>query len=72
MNPLCSSSGDGIWTCGLTRPNGYEALVVWSVTGNKSYTPNARFKKIDDLSGNTSAITGGKVSIGFKPVLLHK
>jgi len=71
MNPLCSASGDGIWTCGLTRPGGYEALAVWSVGGNKSYAPNARFKKMEDLTGNTSAITGGKVSIGFKPVLLH-
>jgi len=71
MNPLCSATGDGIWTCGLTRPGGYEALVVWSASGNKSYVPNAPFKKMDDLSGNTGAITGGKVSIGFKPVLLR-
>lgn len=71
MNPPCSATGGGIWTCGLTRPGGYEALVIWSASGDKSYAPNARFKKLDDLNGNTSAIIGGKVTIGFKPVLLH-
>jgi hypothetical protein len=72
MNPRCSASGDGIWTCGLTRPGGSEALVVWSANGNKSYAPEARFKKLEDLSGNSSDITGGKVNVGFKPVLLRK
>jgi hypothetical protein len=71
MNPACSASGDGIWSCGLTRPGSYEALVVWSVNGDKSYAPNARFKKLDDLSGNTSAITGARVNISFRPVLLR-
>jgi polysaccharide biosynthesis protein PslG len=71
MNPLCSQAGDGIWTCGLTRPGGYEALAVWSTSGNKSYTANAKFKKFRDLDGNTTTITGGKVNIGFKPILLQ-
>ena len=71
MNQLCSQSGDGIWTCGLTRPGGYEALAVWSTSGTKSYAANAKFKKFRDLDGNTTAITGGKVNIGFKPILLQ-
>ena len=71
MNAPCSAAGDGVWTCGLTRPGGYEAVAVWSLSGNKSYSSNPRFKKADDLSGSTSSITGGKVNIGFKPLLLH-
>jgi len=72
MDPLCSSTGDGVWTCGLNRPGGYEALAVWSTSGNKSYAASARFKKLRDLDGNTSPITGGKINLGFKPVLLQK
>ncbi len=71
MNSPCSATGDGIWTCGLTRPGGYEAVVVWSTSGNKSYAPNPRFKKLRDLNGNSTAISVRQVSIGFKPVLLQ-
>jgi hypothetical protein len=71
MDSPCSANRDGIWTCGLTRPGGHEGLVVWSLSGNKSYAANARFKKVDDLNGNTSAITGGRVNIGFRPLWLH-
>jgi len=70
MNPLCSEN-DGVWTCGLTRPGGYEGLAVWSTKGNKSYSANPKFKKFRDLDGNTTAISGGKVNIGFKPILLQ-
>jgi hypothetical protein len=71
MNPLCSSTGDGIWTCGFTRPGGYEALAVWSTGGNRSYTANAKFKKLRDLDGNNGPIGGGKVNLGFRPILLQ-
>ena len=70
MNVPCSASG-GIWTCGFTRGGGHEALAVWSTAGNESYAPDARFKKLRDLRGKTVQITGGKVSIGFEPVLLE-
>jgi hypothetical protein len=71
MNSSCSSSENGIWTCGFTRPGGYEALAVWSTGGDKSYAANTKFKKARDLEGNTSSITDGKVNIGFKPILLQ-
>jgi hypothetical protein len=71
MQPLCSSTGGGIWTCGFTRPGGYEAVVVWSTDGNKSYAANPKFKKMRDLDGNSSPIAGGKVNIGVKPILLQ-
>jgi len=70
MSSPCSVSGGGMWTCGLTR-GGNDALAVWSTGGNKSYAPDGKFKKFRDLSGNTSPITGGKVSVGFKPILLQ-
>jgi hypothetical protein len=69
MSAPCSVSGT-VWTCGLTKPGGTGTLAVWNTSGSSSYTPGAEYKHYRDLSGNTSLITGGSVTIGIKPILL--
>jgi hypothetical protein len=70
MQPRCTSTS-GVWTCGLKREGGYDGLLVWSATGDQTYAPDGDYKKVRDLSGNTRAIGGKKVNIGFEPILLQ-
>jgi hypothetical protein len=70
MSTPCSANGT-VWTCGFTRPGGYQALAVWDTSGASTYIPASQYTKSRDLSGNTSTITGGSISIGIKPILLE-
>ena len=65
----CALSKD-LSSCPLTRPNGYQGLVIWNASGNKSYNPSKEYKQYRDLMGNTTAIKG-PVTIGIKPILLE-
>lgn len=73
----CSASGS-IWTCELSRPGGYQGLVVWNssktcttVCATSPYTFPPQYIKYRDLSGNVYSLSGSTVAIGFKPVLLE-
>ena len=67
----CSISGS-VYACALTRPNGYQGLVVWNTSGSSSYTPSNAYVKYRDLSGNTVALAqGAPITIGIKPILLE-
>ncbi|MGA7622260.1 MAG: hypothetical protein WCA91_01655, partial [Candidatus Acidiferrales bacterium] len=68
MSAPCAASGT-VWTCGLSRPNGYQALAVWNTAGSSSYIQNGTYTKYQDLEGNTNSISGS-VSIGTEPILL--
>jgi hypothetical protein len=71
MQPRCTSSSGGIWSCGLKREGGYEGLLVWSTAGDQTYTPDGVYKKVRDLAGKSTATSGQKINIGFKPILLQ-
>jgi hypothetical protein len=72
----CSSEHD-VWTCDLARPDGKLARIVWNASRSydagitSKYTVGTQFTQLRDLNGNQSAITGGSVDIGSKPVLLE-
>lgn len=70
MNAPCSVSGT-VWTCGLVRPGGYQALAVWNTSGSSIYTPISQYTRYRDLTGNAFTITNRSVKIGFRPVLLE-
>jgi hypothetical protein len=59
------------WTCGLSRPGGYQAQAIWNTAATLSYTPPAKFTQYRDLAGNVFPITGGSIMIGVKPILLE-
>ena len=69
MTKACVPDG-GVWTCGFTRPDGREALVVWTEGGEKSYTPKATLKKCTDVEGHESAIAG-PLKVGRMPLFLE-
>src|SRR4029077_15019506 len=65
----CSTKG-GTWTCSLKEKDGRDALVVWSSGGEKQYSPKPSLKKLTDLSGHTTAVSGA-IRVRETPVLLE-
>jgi polysaccharide biosynthesis protein PslG len=70
LNNSCVEASDSTWTCTLTRSDGYQAIAVWNATTTKSYKPAGQYKYYRDLTGKTTAISGGSVPIGYAPILL--
>ena len=69
MDP-CVEAADLTCTCGLTRPGGFQGLIVWNSAGTeKSYQPASGYKQYLDLRGGKNRING-PVTIGYNPILL--
>lgn len=60
-----------IWSCDLTRPDGYTARIVWSSTAGATYPVPPQFTNALDLTGNQQQISGGSVPITSAPILLE-
>ncbi len=72
MTEACTRGTDSITKCGLSRPGGYAAQMVWDSSGSKDYSPPAQFIQYRELDGNTVKIAkGGPVTVGKKPILLE-
>jgi len=65
----------GVWTCGVIRPNGAQALAVWD-TGScttSTYGYDPRYTQyFTQANGSGNALSGGAVQVGAKPVLLSQ
>ena len=80
MPQACTAQGK-VYSCPLTRPNGYNALAVWDSAktcttaggcDTSSYTAPPSFTQYQDLTGAVTAIQSGQIiSIGAKPILLE-
>jgi hypothetical protein len=72
MTEACTRGPDSITKCGLSRPGGYAAQMVWDSYGSKDYSPPAEFIRYRELDGSTVKITkGGPINLGRKPILLE-
>jgi len=71
MTTPCSVDARSTWSCGLSRPGGYQAQAIWNATSTLSYTAPSKFTRYADLAGHTFRITGRSVTIGPKPILLE-
>jgi putative glycosyl hydrolase/HYDIN/CFA65/VesB family protein len=66
----CSASGT-VWTCGIKTASGSQELIVWDTSGSSTYTPTNNYTHALDLTGGTTAISGGgSLTIGNAPLLL--
>ena len=66
----CTSTAEGLWTCGLVR-DGQTEWVVWSTAGTVE-TSALGESAMMDISGNQSSVgADGRVSVGASPVLLQ-
>jgi hypothetical protein len=72
----------GVWTCGITKTNGAQALAVWDssqtcsagscTTSTYNYTgAYTQFFTLANVNGG-SVLSGGSVQIGVKPILLSQ
>ena len=74
----CTAQGT-VWTCGLSRPGGYQAEAIWDTAESCQqgscdtieYTVGANYKQYRTLNGDTISITDSKVPIGIKPILVE-
>ena len=60
-----------IWQLDFTRSGGYQAKAIWSSSGTPTFPVPAIYTQYRDLDGNVTAITGGTVTLGSKPILLE-
>ena len=62
-----------VYTCGFTRPGGYQALAVWNTNraSTSTYTVPSGYVQYRDLAGGLYSISGTTVTIGIKPILLE-
>ncbi len=80
--PLPPNSG--VWTCGLTGPNGYQAQLVWVLDPSnqnfycsknscttEAYTADPKYVQYRTAYGQVLPITGNSVQIGYLPLLLE-
>jgi hypothetical protein len=65
----CSTSGS-VWTCNISRSNGYVGLLVWNQTGSSSYWPSTTYKQYRDIAGGIHSVSGS-ITIGQQPFLLE-
>jgi len=81
VSSACTPNGT-VWTCGFTRPGGYQALAVWDASGDcqsgtcpaaSTFTiPNkVQYTKQRDILGNETSLSGTTIGIGAKPILLE-
>ena len=62
-----------VYTCGFSRPGGYQALAVWDTNraSTSTFTVPNGYVQYRDLAGNLYSISGTTVTIGIKPILLE-
>lgn len=74
-----NSANTNIWQCAITRSGGYQALAMWDTSqtcssGSCTTAPQsapAPYTQYVDVAGNVTAISGGTVPLGIKPILLE-
>ena len=70
MSKPCAQDSNSVWACQLSKPDGSTELVAWNPNGSSSYAAGS-YTQYQDLSGTVTAITGGAVTVGKKPIMLQ-
>lgn len=68
----CAQDSSGTWRCGISRPGGYSAQMLWNsnqTTGGVAIP--GTITQFRDLSGTVTHFYGGNVSIGNMPLLFE-
>jgi hypothetical protein len=75
MPEPCTYTGtdvyNAVYTCRLTRPNGYQALAVWDTRGASSFDVPSQYTQYRDLTGDTTRIGDRSITITSAPILLE-
>jgi hypothetical protein len=65
----CANNG-GIWTCNISRSNGYLGLLVWDQSGTATYKAPSAYQHYRDIAGGVHRVSGA-ITIGQQPFLLE-
>lgn len=69
-NP-CVQDGSSTWTCNLTSSNGKWAQILFNNSATPSVTVPVIFSHYQTLdNGTVNSISGGKVTLGIKPIMV--
>jgi hypothetical protein len=71
MTSGCASDSSGTWSCALSRPGGYQALVLWNSDKTVSYQVPGQYTDLRDLIGNVRSLPRGNLQVGGSPVLIE-
>jgi hypothetical protein len=73
LQPECAADPAGTWTCQVSRPDGYQGVIVWNSNAvqNVNYQVPGWAVEFRDLSGHVSPVVNGTVSIGNNPILVE-
>ena len=72
MTRRCAPRQGTIWTCELSRPNGYQAEMVWDAgEARSSYRPSTEYVQYRTLDGDTVRTGNAAIDVGPKPILLE-
>lgn len=71
MSSRCAADSADTWTCALSRPGGYRALVVWNSTQAQTYKVPQEYTEVRDLAGNVRPFAGGSLQVGDSPILIE-
>jgi len=70
MQGPCSTDDEGTWTCKLTRPRGYRALIVWNPRATVALSA-PQYQIYRTLNGDLVPLAKS-VTVGPKPILLER
>jgi hypothetical protein len=75
MDEPCAAHGN-VWSCNFTRPGGYRARAVWSVSEKSTLRLSSlrlapEYGQYADVEGNRARLKNGEVPIGPKPILIE-
>jgi hypothetical protein len=71
----CESNSKGMWTCEITRKDGYKAWILWDAARNANFSipRNWRAQDFRDLSGIESLLNGrNTIVVSPSPILVEK
>jgi polysaccharide biosynthesis protein PslG len=71
MTSACMPDSRGTWSCALSRPGGYQALVLWNSGKTVSYQVPGQYTDLRDLMGNVRSLPRGNLEVGGSPVLVE-
>ena len=67
----CSSDDEQTWSCTLTRPNGYQGVMMWNASSSMQVqTPTRSFVQYRDWQ-NTANPLGTTVNVSPMPILIE-
>jgi hypothetical protein len=71
MTAPCSEDQTSVWSCRLSRPDGYSAEALWISNSTATVTVPSQYVQFADLTGAVHPIVNNTVAVGDQPILVE-